>query len=116
MQVELMNIAKKGLCIVISGLEFTENNKIDLSRFIMKTGNFHNLAPIAECIALNKKIPAIKEVRYQTGWGLKEAKEFVDRYLPMRVNLSEVECKKAAQKFIKDHTFDDFFDEDDFNV
>ena len=44
MQVELMNIAKKGLCIVISGLEFTENNKIDLSRFIMKTGNFHNLA------------------------------------------------------------------------
>lgn len=34
---------------------------------------------VAELVKANRKIPAIKVVREATGWGLREAKEWVDR-------------------------------------
>ncbi len=37
------------------------------------------LPEVRQLVAANRKIEAIKQVREHTGWGLKEAKNYVDR-------------------------------------
>ncbi len=58
---------------------------------------------IAHEIRNERKIPAIKEVRGQTGWGLKDAKHYVDRYMPMSPIPEGFDYHVAAEKFLNDH-------------
>lgn len=117
MKAEIMHVQNKGLCLVISGLDFV-GSKIDISRIAAQNSPFHDIHAIADCIAGNLKIPAIKEVRAQTGWGLKEAKLYIDKYLPMRSNLDARGLAMASKKFIEDHTYvvEDFLDKDEFAI
>ena len=107
MKSELVNIPNRGICILISD--------IDIQKFI--ESNVHNLsnnsifsAPhlIADELKYQRKIGAIKEVRNQTGWGLREAKIYIDKYLPMGNMSNGFNYDRAADRFIKDHTIQDF--------
>lgn len=115
MKTELMNIPNKGVCLVISGLDFVDD-KINITN-LKNISQFSDVKAIAELIARNKKIGAIKEVRFQTGWGLKDSKRFIDDYLPMSNNFDVSDCVMSSKRFIRDHTLvDDFLDGDDFKI
>ena len=122
-----MNITGKGLCIVISDIKPNEF-VFGGDKPIYDGGVFEDIHTIADCIRSGMKIAAIKEVRSQTGWGLKEAKEYIDRYTndtgfgnvvynpnraDERVNIL------CADNFIRAHTPSpptDLLDEDEFKV
>jgi len=68
-------------------------------------------------LSLNRKIYAVKWVRDQTGWGLKESKLYVDdlqaqnkqqikdlNLLPQVIDLLQKKGKLEAVKFVKDQT------------
>jgi ribosomal protein L7/L12 len=116
MKTEIVNVPGKGICILISD--------IDVNDFIQGVGAvktlgignkiFTNINVIADCIRVGKKIAAIKEIRAQTGWGLKEAKEYADRFIthgrdPIRNN-------QEAENFIRMHLPDDFIENDEFKI
>lgn len=114
MKTELMNIPNKGLCIVISELdagEIIRGLKGEVPFF--GGGIFNDVYVIADAIRDKKKIQAIKEVRAQTGWGLKEAKHFIDKYVPMGVR-DDFGYHAAADRFISDHVPKDFIKDEDF--
>lgn len=104
MKAELVNIPKKGVCILISDLdlnEFLKAFKMDISFF--KNIIFTDVSVIADLIRVGRKIPAIKEVRGQTGWGLRVAKEYIDKYIPHLSNMDDEELANAGDRFIQDH-------------
>ena len=124
MKTELMNISGKGICIVISDI-----NPNDLvlteGKPLYSTGVFEDIHIIADCLRSGMKINAIKEVRSQTGWGLKQAKQYVDKYtengsyynstIPSEMHLNG----RNADRFIKDHTPlppIDLIDDDEFKI
>jgi len=104
MKVEYVNIPNRGLCILISNIDiqkFIETNRVSNDTI------FSNVDIISNELRNKRKIGAIKEVRDQTGWGLREAKEYIDKYIPMGGQNLEF-YTKAADRFIKDHTMEDF--------
>jgi len=53
-------------------------------------------------IRKGQRIRAIKEFRSQTGWGLKDSKNYLDNY-----EMGTVErCKLSARRFIKEHSIE----------
>jgi hypothetical protein len=58
---------------------------------------------IADEIRRVRKIGAIKEVRFQTGWGLKDSKHYVDRYMPVNTLPEGFDYHVAADRFVSDH-------------
>lgn len=112
MKAELVNIPDKGLCILISELDM--DTLFKYSGHI--TSSFHplisNPAAIANEIRNGQKIAAIKELRYQTGWGLKESKEYMDRYMPT-YNYNRY---TATEKFMSDHMPSNFLEIEDMKL
>jgi len=124
MKTEIVNVPGKGVCILIS--------EIDVNDFIQGVNSiptlqtngspFSNVHLIADFIRKGQKIGAIKEVRQQTGWGLREAKEYLDRFMDTsytyRMSAGEQMDvnERSAEHFIRHHTIRDFFDEEDFKV
>lgn len=70
---------------------------------------------IASAISLDKKILAIKELRAQTGWGLKESKQYIDRYIPMEIVKANFNFNEAGARFIADHT-QDFIEDKEMEI
>jgi hypothetical protein len=109
MKAELYNVLNKGLCIVISEIDPKDFHRTYGIRptyphmELRPNSNsvFNNIGKIADAIRIGHKIAAIKEIRGQTGWGLKESKEYVDKYIwhPMESD----RYIAAAEKFIDDH-------------
>lgn len=117
MKTELMNIPNKGICIVISDFSDNALEKLNLlNSNIALASKFNDIATIADCLRHDQKIAAIKEVRFQTGWGLKEAKKYIDKYMPMGVEHSPRACQGYAKRFVTDHTEPDFISNDEFNL
>lgn len=113
MKVELMHIAGKGLSIVISDFNIS-----DFGARAMPNGSvvaFTDVNAIANCIRNGHKIAAIKELRSQTGWGLKESKEYIDNWTSFSVN-GYNDYNAFADKFIRDHVITDFFDNSEFKI
>jgi ribosomal protein L7/L12 len=86
------------------------------------TKQFTDIRAVADQIRSNKKIAAIKEVRNQLKdeigrpMALKDAKDFVDRYMPMGYqDIPGFSVEEAAAKFVADHTVE-FFEDNDFNL
>jgi hypothetical protein len=118
MNCELMHIQGKGLCIVIS--DFNPN---DFGSGLVngQVIPFTNVNAIAAEIRLGRKIAAIKELRSQTGWGLKESKEYIDKYTDgivyNRDGVNHFANDRAADRFIQAHTpATDLLGEDEFKV
>lgn len=107
-----MHIKGKGLCIVIS--EINVNNFKKENPKILNNPN-----KIAQEIRKERIISAIKELRFQTGWGLKESKQYIDKYLPLdehgRRSYSVEKIEKAADNFLADH-LQKYFEEDEFQI
>jgi len=112
MKTEFMHIEGKGMCIVISDF-----NSKDLNFMKKQTnGIFSDPIVIADEIRGRRKIGAIKEIRAQTGWGLKESKDYIDKYLPIGHDLRDIELNRIADRFINDHTLKDYFEDDEFEI
>jgi hypothetical protein len=123
-----MHITGKGLCVVISGIN--PNDLVSAEgKSAYNTGVFSDIKTIADCLRDGLKIAAIKEVRSQTGWGLKEAKYYIDKYSSepgfgsMRYNPdTDVDITvnhRCAERFVRDHTPippADIFGDDDFKL
>lgn len=119
-----MNITGKGICIVISDIN-PNDFVFSGDKPIYNGGVFSNVKAIADCLRSGLKIAAIKEVRYQAGWGLKEAKEYIDKYTgesgfgnPNYGGLSIIN-NHCADQFIKAHTPlppTDLLSEDEFKI
>lgn len=80
MKAEVVNIPGKGICILISDInvnEFVRRGALPNVDII-----FTDVDTICVYIRAGRKIQAIKEMRAQSGWGLKETKEYLDKYLP----------------------------------
>ena len=116
MKAEYVNIPGKGLCILISGFA----NIDEIAPSIQKINMFSDLNIIADCIRANRKIQAIKEVRSQSGWGLKEAKYYMDNYMPMSPNEmthTDEFYARESERFITDHQPKiDFLQSDEFEL
>ena len=112
MKAELVNIPDRGLCILISDIDIEQLNNVagygDYAQQAVNTRIFSDVYIIADQIRDNRKIPAIKLIREQTGWGLKEAKEYIDKYMTSRNGYCTAYPDGAADRFIKDHTIQDF--------
>ena len=111
MKAELYKHPSKGICILIS-----EIAQSDFLGKIASLGHgFTDIGIIADEIRKGRKIAAIKEVRAQSGWGLKEAKYYIDNYIPMGYGHDD-DFEEIADRFIKDHLPKDFIKFDDFNL
>ena len=119
MKSEIINVPNKGICILISDIDLS---KLSLKDIPTVNALFTDVQAIALEIRNGRKIAAIKKVREQTKWGLKEAKEYIDRYNitgvfgtdnSERVNLLNEE---ASNKFLNDHTMDDFLDREEMQL
>ena len=101
MKSELVNVPGKGICILISD--------IDVNEFIRKTprgnGVFSDVSKITYEILMGRKISAIKEIRAQTGWGLKESKDYLDKYMPSGIH---GDYDRISDNFQRNHTIQDF--------
>jgi hypothetical protein len=120
MKVEFMHIDGKGLSIVISDFNIS-----DFGANRMTNGTvvaFSDIKAIADCIRNGHKIAAIKELRAQTGWGLKESKEYIDKWTSDYNHHSYIEDRQRQQnntladKFIKDHQIIDFLNDNEFKI
>lgn len=112
MKSELMNIPGKGICIIIS--EINPNDFVYGEGISFYNGGvFKDIFKIADEIRRGKKIAAIKECREQTGWGLKEAKKYMDKYIFYGVTNND---NDSADKFIQDHMPKDFLENDEFKL
>jgi len=120
MKAEIVNVPNKGVCILIS--------EIDVKEFIQGFGGgqyvsfgggvFKDVYAIAQEIRNRRKIAAIKEIRTQTGWGLKEAKEYCDKYMPNTNGYrdSQEYYDRCADRFIMAHAPKDFLKDGDFEL
>jgi len=115
-----MNIDGKGICIVISDI-----NPSDFASSFgvpQGIGNICDVHSIANEIRNGRRIAAIKELRAQTGWGLREAKDYIDKYSnePGYGSLANgLANDRCAERFINDHTqkpLENLLDEDEFKV
>lgn len=86
------------------------------------TKQFTDIYAVADEIRRDRKIGAIKEVRNQLRnnrdmpMALKDAKAYVDRYMPMGYrDSSDFSCEVAAAKFVSDHTTE-WLDENEFKL
>jgi hypothetical protein len=70
---------------------------------------------ISREIRNGRKIPAIKELRAQTGWDLRTAKNYIDEYMPNFRN-SEETNNMLANRFIEEHTHTNLIEDDEFKV
>jgi hypothetical protein len=113
MKSEIMRIPGKGLCIVISELDV--QSLIGDNITTLGGGIFSDVYSIAELIRTEKKIGAIKEIRVQTGWGLKESKEFIDKYIPMGYPIN-FNFNAAADRFVIDYSPKDFLNDEDMKL
>lgn len=121
MKAELVHVPNKGLCILISDITTDLINGTT-------SGNLSNLRivkplfPYPEKVAIEisgqRKIAAIKETRSQTGWGLKEAKEYIDRYMPVGYRDPDtLDFHAQADKFMADHTIrEETFNAEEFKL
>jgi hypothetical protein len=129
MKAEIINLPEKGLCILISDIDLKDVNhplSESISTFLSNGSNITNPFIIADAIREKKKILAIKELRAQTGWGLKDAKHYIDRWLPtasLAASLNDPHdpptdefFENQANAFIRDHTNEETFKVDDFNL
>ncbi len=117
MKTELMKIPNRGLCIVISELDAKEIIKgLGGECPDFGGGIFKDIYIIADFIREGKKIPAIKEIRSQTGWGLKDAKVYCDRFIPMGGNYESENYNVYADKFIRYHMPPDFIKDQEFEL
>lgn len=102
MKCEIVKVKGRGVCILISNINPScLLSAIQSHTEPYSTSIFKDVISISELIRTGQKIAAIKEVRTQTGWGLKEAKEYIDKYLPM--GLTEIrgfDYTNAAESFI----------------
>lgn len=106
MKAELIEYPGKGICILISDID-----PADFWRLGKNRGQFFNVNLIADLIRRDMKIPAIKEIRHQTGWGLKESKEYLDKYIYTGADL-----KENAEQFLRDHSASNFFEDNEFEI
>lgn len=118
MKSELYHHPTKGLCILISGIDPSDFNASIPS--LVRGGMFTDIMKIANEIRAGRKIPAIKECRSQTGWGLKEAKEYIDKYLSGYIDdngmYREEKLESMYKMFLTDHMPKDFIEKDDFEL
>jgi len=88
------------VCILIRDINQGVFNFNQLSNDIRFFADPYKIANEIRC---QRKIAAIKEVRSQTGWGLKDAKYFMDNYMPMSPVPNGFDYNIAAENFIRDH-------------
>ena len=117
MKTEIVNIPNRGICILISDID---PNDFMLSGGVptMNMPPFTDVNKIAHAIRTSKKIQAIKEIRSQTGWGLKEAKDYIDKYFVGNFyDESLDDLGKIADQFVLDHApVLDFLDKDEMEL
>lgn len=71
---------------------------------------------IALEIENKRKIGAIKALRNQVlGLSLREAKDYIDKYIPM-VASEDFDYQLAAQRFVGDHSPKDFINENEMEI
>jgi hypothetical protein len=119
MKTEVMNIVGKGVCIVISELNFNELADAlsgDITRVNSGNAVFSNVYKIADEIRARRKIAAIKETRAQTGWGLKEAKEYIDKFIPPSWGRDDSNYDTYADNFLRAHMPENFIADVDFKL
>lgn len=115
MKAELFNHPNKGLCILISELNNTDllchmvGDKVNIPE---RYTYFSNIHAIADELKAGRFISAIKEVRNQTYWGLKEAKDYLEKYRNYGKGFIDY-----GERFIRDHTLPpNLLDNDDFKL
>ncbi len=117
MKAQFVKVKGMGLCLLISDFNPAQVAAmgVDGDTHIRSNNSpFTDLNEIAECIRYGKKINAIKEVRSQTGWGLKDAKEYMDKY-----SFSEEAQIREADRFIREHSYvmeGDFIDDNEMEL
>lgn len=129
MKIETVNIPGKGICLLISDFEREDISRLaGGSEFSPKLPSydliFTDINEIVRQIRSGQKIAAIKEIRYQTKWGLKEAKEYIDKYwigYDTYNHNDPIECRRIydliADNFIREHSpKEDFINENDLKV
>jgi hypothetical protein len=115
MKTEFYMHPEKGLCLLISGFALNDLNRMGISN------GYHPTVSNPEAVAIeirsDRKIHAIKELRAQTKWSLKEAKEYIDKYMPPGID-SVYDPHEAADKFIIDHTvvLNDFLGSNEMSI
>jgi hypothetical protein len=104
MKSELIKVKGRGMCILISDLnpQALAQGALNVNHIV--NGPFHDVHIIAEEIRHKRKIGAIKKVREQTGWGLRESKDYLDKFVPTGVP-EGFEYDLAADHFIREHCF-----------
>lgn len=91
------------MCILIRDINATMFNMGALNvDHVSYVDPFTDPYKIADEIRRERKIAAIKEVRKQTGWGLKDAKYYIDRYMPSPIP-EGFDYHVAADRFVSDH-------------
>lgn len=125
MKTEIVNVPGRGICILISDIEPKDfiHGVDNITSLGICGGPFTNIQVIADQIRKGRKIGAIKEVRGQTGWGLREAKEYMDKYME---NLGYDSCfspaeqyahyNECANNFLRAHKPDDFLGDEEFKI
>jgi hypothetical protein len=123
MKTEIINVPGKGICILISDIDPKDFiHGIDkVNTLGMCSGPFTNIHAIAEQIRIGRKIGAIKEIRAQTGWGLREAKEYIDKFAPnigydVSVAEAATHYNNNANRFLQAHMPEEFIDGDEFKI
>jgi hypothetical protein len=113
MKSEIINVPNRGICILISDIDASQLSQLNID---IPTVNvlFTDVLVIANEIKEGRKIGAIKKVREQTKWGLKESKEYIDKYTIDYGN--HVRNEEASLKFISDHTMDDFLEREEMQL
>jgi hypothetical protein len=105
MKVELIKVTGRGMCILISDLnpQALAQGALNVEHII--NGPFNDVHIIAEEIRMSRKIGAIKKIREQTGWGLRESKDYIDKFVPTGVPPEGFDYNIAAENFIRQHCF-----------
>ena len=107
MKTEIIKVRGRGMCILISGVnpQVLVDGALNIEHMIQNSESpFHNLELIAHEIRNKRKIAAIKEMRKQTGWGLKDSKEYIDRFIPTGTP-EGFDYRLAAENFIIKHSW-----------
>lgn len=125
MKIEILNIANRGPCLVISDFTSKDIGRIMDDNQVSIAGTSFTQAKvyeIADCIRNGKKIQAIKIVRSETGMGLKEAKEYMDTWYPTNHNFNalnrndDIKNISLSKKFILAHLPNDFINSNEMEI
>jgi len=115
MKSELINVSGRGVCILISGItnDFLKSGKLPSINLI-----FSDIHRIADAIRCGHKIAAIKEIRSQTGWGLRKSKDYIDKYCASDFYAeNESIHSDCADKFIAENSPElEFLEEDEMKI